>query len=398
MEEAELEALLEDLESDRVERKASLADRERIREAICAFANDLPGHGQPGVIFVGVDDRGNCVGRPITDDLLRSLADMRSDGNLVPFPTMVVEKRRLKGCELAVVMVYPSQDPPVRCRGRVWVRIGSRRAVASAEEERRLIERRRSRQQPFDLQPVGGATMDDLDLDLFRRVYLPAAVDPEIVTRNDREIEEQLASLRMVSSCRPPIVPTVLGVLVLGKDPTGFIPAAYVQFVRFDGTELTDAVLDAEKISGPLPELIPKLEAKIESHLRKARDVTSGPRELVMPDYPLVALQQVVRNALLHRNYEGTNAPVRINWFADRIEIHSPGGPYGQVSRENFGQPGVTDYRNPHLAEAMRNLGYVQKFGVGIPLARKALQENGNPPLDFAVEDNYVMAVIRRRP
>ena len=58
----------------------------------------------------------------------------------------------------------------------------------------------------------------------------------------------------------------------------------------------------------------------------------------------------------------------------------SPGGPFGQVNRQNFGRPGITDYRNPHLAEAMKNLGYVQRFGIGIQLARSELQKNGNPP------------------
>jgi ATP-dependent DNA helicase RecG len=61
MDDSELLVLLNDLESDRVERKASLADRDRIREAICAFANDIPDHGQAGVILVGVDDDGGCM-------------------------------------------------------------------------------------------------------------------------------------------------------------------------------------------------------------------------------------------------------------------------------------------------------------------------------------------------
>ena len=104
-----------------------------------------------------------------------------------------------------------------------------------------------------------------------------------------------------------------------------------------------------------------------------------------------------MRNAVLHRTYEGTSAPVRITWFNDRIEVLNPGGPYGQVTRANFGQPGVTDYRNPYLAEAMKNLGYVQRFGLGIPLARRALADNGNPPLEYQVEDTYVLAVLRRR-
>lgn len=398
VQDSELEALLADLESDRVERKASAADRERIREAICAFANDLPGHGKPGVVFVGVRDDGECAGLRVTDELLRTLADMRADGNLVPFPSMQVERRRLRGCEMAVVIVQPSHSPPVRCRGRVWVRVGPRRALATPEEERRLVERRRARDVPFDVRPVPEARLDDLDTDLFRRAYLPGAVAPEVAAQNERSIEEQLASLRLVHLRDGPPTPTVLGILVIGKDPEAFLPGAYVQFLRIAGTELADPIQDSEHIGGPLPELVRRVEQKIESHIETARDLTSGPLEIARPDYPLAAMQQLVRNAVLHRNYEGTMAPVRIHWFADRVEIFSPGGPYGLVNRTNFGQPGITDYRNPHLAEAMRNLGYVQKFGVGIPMARRALEQNGNPPLEFVVEDTHVLAVVRRRP
>jgi ATP-dependent DNA helicase RecG len=116
-----------------------------------------------------------------------------------------------------------------------------------------------------------------------------------------------------------------------------------------------------------------------------------------IPDYPVVAFQQIARNAILHRNYDGTHAPVRVYWFSDRIEIWNPGGPFGQVSRMNFGQAGITDYRNPHLAEAMKNLGYVQRFGFGIPAARAELKNNGNPDLEFVVEDTHVLAILRSR-
>lgn len=100
----------------------------------------------------------------------------------------------------------------------------------------------------------------------------------------------------------------------------------------------------------------------------------------------------------MHRTYEQTNAPVRITWFNDRVEIQNPGGPFGQVTRANFGQPGVTDYRNPHLAEAIKNLGYVQRFGVDIALTRQEMAKNGNPPPEFEVEDSHVAVVLRRRP
>ncbi|RME48149.1 MAG: transcriptional regulator, partial [Deltaproteobacteria bacterium] len=78
-------------------------------------------------------------------------------------------------------------------------------------------------------------------------------------------------------------------------------------------------------------------------------------------------------------------------------EIQSPGGPYGKVTKDNFGQPGITDLRNPSLAAAMRNLGLAQRFGVGIAIARNALAANGNPPPAFTVTDTHVLVTVRRK-
>jgi len=322
---------------------------------------------------------------------------MRANGNILPFPVMKVQKHTIGGCELAVVIVEPSDAPPVRYNGRVWVRIGPRRATAIAEEEKRLSEKRRSRDLPFDIQTLPSATIDDLDVKLFQAEYLPACIPLEILAENQRNVAEQLASVRFVS-LKPSINPTNLGILVVGKDSRQFIPGAYIQFVRYDGKEITDPIKDQKEISGPLLQVLRRLDETLSTQISVASDMTTQPVEIKQPDYPLVALQQLTRNAVLHRTYEGTNAPVRFYWFNDRIEIHNPGGPFGQVNRDNFGQPGVTDYRNPNLAEVMKNLGYVQKFGMGIALARKELEKNGNPPPEFQIEDTYIVAIIKRRP
>ena len=99
----------------------------------------------------------------------------------------------------------------------------------------------------------------------------------------------------------------------------------------------------------------------------------------------------------MHRTYENTNAPVRITWFNDRVEIISPGGPFGVVTEENFGQPGIVDYRNRNVAEAMRVLGFVQRFGVGLATARRLLQENGNPKLELHPSANHILVTLRPR-
>jgi predicted HTH transcriptional regulator len=133
--------------------------------------------------------------------------------------------------------------------------------------------------------------------------------------------------------------------------------------------------------------------------LAVAVDYTSGSTvEERRSAYPLVALQQLARNAVMHRSYENTHAPARVYWFDDRIEIINPGGPYGAVTQANFGMAGFADYRNPNIATALKTLGFVQRFGFGIADARRALRENGNPPPEFDVQPESVRVTLRRAP
>jgi ATP-dependent DNA helicase RecG len=89
---------------------------------------------------------------------------------------------------------------------------------------------------------------------------------------------------------------------------------------------------------------------------------------------------------------------VSFYWFRSHIEIHSPGGLYGRVNEENFGKRGATDYRNPTLAEGLKILGFVQRFGMGIELARKRCIENGNPPPEFEFSPSAVLVTVRSGP
>ncbi len=399
-----LEALMADLESELVERKESLrrappgkdSPIERIRQAVCAFANDLPGHNRPGVVFVGVRDDGTPSGFPVTDRLLQRLADAKTDGHTLAPPTMSVEKRALAGHDVAVVTVHPSDAPPVRGRGRIWIRVGPRRAIATAQDERILNEPHRHRDTPFDLRPLYRATLSDLHIRRFEEDYLPGALDPETLATNDRTKEERLAAARMILSGEDP-VPTVVGMLAVGRSPQDFLPGAYIQFLKIEGTELADPIRDEERCSGDVRKQLERLMLKLDAHNRTSVDITSGPREirrhLQAPD----ALRQIAYNVVMHRTYEDTNAPVRVTWYDDRVEIMSPGGAYDAVTTENFGQPRAADYRNPSLAESTRVLGLVQRFGVSVGIARDALRRNAQPEPVFDVQPHWVRCVIRAR-
>lgn len=233
MKQEDLETLLLDVESDRVERTASLTDTDKFCAAVCAFANDMPQHRLPGYLFVGAKDDGSSSGGVIDDRLLLNLAAIQSDGNIQPLPVMNVQKWALRGGETAVVEVFPSDLPPVRYRGRVCIRVGPRRAIATEAEERILSERRTSLAHTWDARPCPEASIDDLALDLFALTYRPQAVSREVIDENRRDMLEQLAALRFYDhnhSC-----PTNAAVLLFAKDPIYYLPGSYVQYLQYDG-------------------------------------------------------------------------------------------------------------------------------------------------------------------
>lgn len=270
----ELEAM-RSLESDRVERKRSARDGKAICHNICALANDLPGHGEPGVIFIGIEDDGSCSGIAVDDRLLRLLAGIRDSGNIQPLPSITVQKKILSGCETAVVVVRPSDAAPVRYNGRVWVRVGPTVRQATPEEEHRLAERRRAGDLPFDLRPCSGATIDDLDIGYIEGQYLPRAVAQDVLDENRRPLMQQLRSLRLLAD----EIPAWGALLGFGRDPLGWVPGAYVQFVRIDGDTITDPILSQHRLTGRLEDVLHRLDELLKINIRTGLDLQSGVRD-----------------------------------------------------------------------------------------------------------------------
>lgn len=169
--------LLEDTENERTERTISTDAKEKFGQAICAFANDIMNTGKPGYLFIGANNDGSRSGFKYTDDFQKDIGAMRSEGNILPQPVMQVYKVALPDGDIGVVEVQPSKLPPVRFRGRIYIRVGARKAIANDEEERILLERREFNTPNFESEPCLNATIEDLDLELFRKTLLPAMVD-----------------------------------------------------------------------------------------------------------------------------------------------------------------------------------------------------------------------------
>ena len=370
----ELLELIQDTESSRAERTVSVNDTDKFCEAVCAFANDMPDSKQNGYLLVGVHDDGRLSGLKATDSLLKNLAAIRSDGNVLPIPVMNVETFHLPGGDVVVVEVAPAVLPPVRYRGRTWIRVGPRRAIATPEEEDLLIERRRAKFPTFDSMPCPQARLDDLDIELFKHGFLPKAFDEGTLASETRTIERQLEALCFFSTeygC-----PTNAGVILFGKNPLRFLPGDYIQFVQFAGKDRASDIVNQQMFRGCLLNVLPEVDTFVKTAIAKNRPVpVTILRERAVYDYPKWPIRELMMNAIMHRDYCSTG-PTMFYQYADRIEMLNSGGLYGRVNRENF--PNENDYRNPIIADAMRTLGYVNRFGRGIGRVHIELDANGN--------------------
>ena len=389
--EEQLKELMAEVESDAAERTESTNNTDKFGQAICAFANDLPNHRRPGYLLIGVKDDGALAGIKVTDDLLKNLAGIRSDGNILPQPMMNVAKFCLPGGDVAVVEVHPSDLPPVRYKGRVHIRVGPRKAIANEQEERVLSERRVAQAKSFDAQPCTESKIEDLALGQFD-AYRREAVDAETIAANHRPLEQQLASLRLYDPDRH--CATNAGMLLVGKNPRFFLPGAYVQYLELPGTSLTEVPIDQAEVAGDLQNVLKELLGRLRLLVKTAMVQVNPLQEKLVPNYPEGAVRELLMNAVMHRNYN-SNSPIRFYVFADHIEIQNPGGLYGEATLANF--PTRNSYRNPVIAEALKSLGFVNRFGYGVQRAQALLLDNGNRPAKFEFDEHSVLVKISKR-
>ena len=383
----DLDSLLVNFEEDRIEKIDSLIQDEKFGEAFCAFANDFPNHQKPGYLIVGVNNDGSRSGLAKDEQILQTLLSFRTDGRIVPPPVISVAGFEYPDGFVAVAEVIPSFQPPVRYKGRVYIRVGPRKDIANIAEERILSEKRSSFANTFDTMPCYGSKLEDISVDIFKLTYLPAAIDEETLLANGREIKEQLASLKFYdlrADC-----PTNAAILMFCKNPSYFIPGAAVQYVRFMGEDVISDFEYEHRFDGDLTTQMKIIEEFIKSQIIKK--VLHNIGEAHQYVYPLSAIKELLFNAIIHRDYQ-SNAAIKFYEFSDRIEISNGGGLYGKARPENF--PRENDYRNPTLAEAAYNLGYVNRFNLGVQRATAALIKNGNPAPKFNYDDPNSFSVI----
>ncbi len=201
-------------------------------------------------------------------------------------------------------------------------------------------------------------------------------------------------------------IPTLAAVLNFGIFPQGYLPQLAIIAIAVPGTEIGDVsqnqerFLDNKRIEGTLSEMLEEALAFCRRNMktRTIVDAVTGVRR-DSTEYPMQAVREAVLNALIHRDYshytEGT--PIQIDFFTDRLEIHSPGGLYGNMTVEDLGKA-RPDLRNPLLATMAEFLLKTENRYSGIPTIRREMAEAGLPePVFINRRAEFVVVLYNRR-
>lgn len=368
-----------------------------IRKSLVAFSNDYQEQGG-GVIIIGVEPKAkNIVGIDgSADDLILRITGLCRDGNIIPSIAPDIYPVTIEGKEVVVVEVKKSQRRPHRSNNKCYIRIGTSNQEATPDEEFELI--RRTGRIPFDLTPLREAALEDLDFNKFEQEFLPKRVSSDVLALNGRSSIEWLENLKFVYKEGGRYIPTVSAILLFGKQPQMFLSQSSIDFIRFEGDDPSYPIVDRKEILGTLDQLIIIGVELVERFTMQGYKFSEkSPVRTAIYEYPLRAIREALANAVVHRDYEDSRSQVSIKMFDDRVEILSPGGLFGIMTKENFGT-GVNDYRNPTLAVGLNFLGLVEKAGTGIFLIKRQMKENGSLDPTFEIGDKYLLTKLPSHP
>lgn len=247
-----------------------------------------------------------------------------------------------------------------------------------------------------DERPVDRATLQLLDMEKVQQYIERMRMDRPGFARLTRE-----QTLEMLNITRNG-VPTLAAVMNFGLFPQGFFPQLGITAIVVPGTAIGDVdrddarFIDNKRIGGTIAEMVEEAllfcrrNMKVKTIISKETGIRTDKTE-----YPMDALREAILNALIHRDYsmhtEGT--PVQIDFFTDRVEIHSPGSLYGRMSVEQLGIA-KPDLRNPALAVMAEMLTAAEHRYSGIPTMRNAMKEYGLPEPKFENRRNEFVVTL----
>ena len=356
--ESELKRLVKGGESNTIELKLAAPRPVEMAERLCGLAN-----ARGGMIIIGVEDaKQKIVGVP-DDHIAMTIDTILRAARQNMKPALVLEPAEpeiyeIDGKRLVIATVPPSRGPVYQSGGVFWVRRGTHTVPLDVSEllelmgDRGLVD--------WERQPARGSTLADIDMEKVEAYLSGRSMRDRQANRFGNREQTLIGMGCAIALDGGDIVPTNAGMLFFGSNPQQHIIQAEVACVLFRETIGASRYADRKFITGTLQELIDGAEAFLNRYIAVGARV-EGWKRIDIPEYSIEVLREAVINAAVHRDYTKRGESIRVFYYPDRIEIHSPGLLLPGITVEQMERGEVeSKLRNPVLAPAE---GYPRLYG-----------------------------------
>lgn len=386
----ELLEIIKNGESSGVEFKRDTIDNRALAKEIVAFAN-LAG----GRLFLGVEDNGSISGitRPNLEEWVMSACRDKIRPELIPYFEIIRDVE--PGKDVAVVLVdrgWSVHNLWHNNHRNYYIRVGSQSREASPEELERIFQQRGAFR--LEVRPVSGSSLKDLDLRRLRDYFVRIRQQDVPGDEETGEWERLLLNTEIMVEVNHHKAVTVAGLLLFGLNPNRFLPQAGIDAVAYPGKEKDYTAKERRDLRGAMTMLHYANKKKIMEgglveeaiyFVRRNTNVKTyledGIRRKDRWDYPEEVVREAVVNALVHRDYLLSGTNIELSIYSDRLEITSPGRLPNGITPDRM-RTGCRASRNQLIKDVMRDYGYLEHMGMGIPrkIIKGMLQHNGTEP------------------
>ena len=399
----ELLEIIANGESSGVEFKRDTLQNHDLARELVAFSNF-----EGGMVLLGVDDDGTIAG--ITRDRLEEWVMTACRDKIRPgiIPFFEIIRNVEQGKDVVVVRVPRGADVQSQWhnnRNTYYIRVGTQSREPSPQELSRLFQQRGTFR--ADLRPISGATINDLDRRRLKDYFGRVRQQDVPVDGDDAGWQTLLINTEIMVEDGV----TLSGMLLFGKTPNKFLPQAGIDAAAFPGTEKDYAARERATLRGPMTPLMDASGDVVESGLveqalafvRRNTPVTAvledGARRVEKPAYPVEVIREAVVNALIHRDYLLANTDIELAIYENRLEIISPGKLPNGITPERM-RAGTRAARNQLLKDVMKDYGYLEHMGMGVPrkIIRGMKEHNQTDPDLIEANERFVVRLFARAP
>lgn len=315
---------------------------------ICGFAN-----AQGGKIYLGINDDGKVVGLRMHRHRMESLpGKILSTLGILCDVNLLVESEKYY-----IEIVVNPYDVPISYQGKYYYRSGSTKQILQGTALNDFLMRKSGKTWDAILEPQ--TSLDDLSdktIALFKQGAIASQRLPSIASDN---MEEVLGNLRLHKKGKLKRA----AILLFGEDPREFYPTAYIKIGKFGASD--SDLLSQEIVDGNIIELADKVMGILDSKYITATISYEGLQRQEKPEYPPLAIREILLNALVHRTY--IQAPIQISMYKDKMMVWNEGSLPAGLTVENLKEKHPSLPKNPVLAEVCFKGGLIEAWGRGIP-------------------------------